>query len=139
MLAVATGFSEGPLGDRFPGRQLVLLVHTRSLLETLLQGIPALVTIGISIVAGARLKDWQYYATVAVTVIGVVTCIYLVMELSDPEQAQRFWAYSPVPEIENYATFIGAAQPFLVVAGAWFVAILGIQLGLTGQRQDDGD
>lgn len=135
VLATATGATGKPLGDRFPGRQLILLVHTRNLFETMLQGIPALITIGISIVTRGRLKDWQYYATVAVTVIGIAMCVYLVMELSDPDQAQRFWAFSPVSEIENYASFNDVARPFFVTAGVWFVAILGIQLGLTGQRQ----
>jgi hypothetical protein len=91
--------------------------------------------LGLSIVAGARLKDWQFYATVAVTVLGIVMCVYMVMELSDPVQAQRFWAYSPVDAINNYATFNAAARPFLVAVGGWFVAVLTVQLGVTAPQE----
>ncbi len=137
ILAIVTGLASGPLGDRFPGRQLILLVHTQRFLETLLQALPALITLGISIIARTRLKDWQFYATVMVSVIGVAMCVYLVMEFSAPEQAQRFWAFSPVGEIQNYASFIDAVRPFLIATGIWFMAILGIQLGLTGQTSSE--
>jgi len=135
ILAVQTAGSTNPLGDHFLGRQFILLVHTRSTIELLLEALPAVLSVGMSIFAASRLKDWQFYATVAVTVLGIALCVYLVMELSDPDQARRFWAYSPVEDIGNYQTFTTAARPFLVAIGGWLVAILVTQLGMTARSQ----
>lgn len=119
------------LGDRFAGRQFILLAHIRSSLDIILAALPAIISFGLSVLAGVRFKDWQFYTTIAVTVGGVLLCIYMVMELADPVQAQRFWAYSPVATIDNYESFTAAAQPLLVGVGAWFVGVLGVQLGVT--------
>jgi hypothetical protein len=131
ILTFQVGGQSGVLGNRFAGRQLVLLIHIRGSLDMLLAALPAILSFGLSALAGVRLKDWQFYATIAVTVAGIAMSIYLVMELSDPDQARRFWAYSPVAAIHNYESFIAAAKPFLVGVGAWFVGVLGIQLGVT--------
>lgn len=134
VLAYQTGMLTDPLGDHFAGRQFILLAHTRGTLETLLEALPAIISLGMSIIAGSRLRDWQFYATVAVTIVGIAACIYLVVELDDPNQARRFWAYSPINEIYNKATFAAVSKPFLVAAGGWFVAVLGIQLGVTAPQ-----
>ena len=130
VLAIAVGISQGPAGDRFPGRLFMLVIHNQSSLELMLKALPILITAGISIFVKYELKDWQYFGTVAVSAIGAIASLYLLLELSAPDQANRFWANSPVEEIQNFASFIAASRPFLIGAGVWFVGILLLQLGL---------
>ncbi len=96
----------------------------------MLKALPILVSIGLTILASYKLKDWQYYATVAVALLGVIASAWLYVELGAPDQARRFWAYSPLLEISDYDSFAGQARSFLMIMGLWFVGILGSQLGI---------
>lgn len=129
-VAIAVIRGSGPLGEHFPGRQFILIIHDQSGLQTMLKALPIIVSVGLTIVARYKLKDWQYYATVAVTVIGIMASAYLYVELAAADQARRFWAYSPVEGVDNYASFTGLARSFLMIMGLWFMGILGAQLGM---------
>lgn len=118
------------LGNRFPGRNFVLAAHNRNDLEIMFKLLPVLLSVGIPIFAQYKLKDWQYWATLAVSILGIAASVYLLMELSDPEQAARFWAYSPVAEVHTFKTFTEGTRPSLIFAGGWFLSVLLIQLGI---------
>lgn len=125
-----TLFGSDPLGDRFPGRQFILLIHDPGGLQTMLKALPIIVSVGLTVLATYKLKDWQYYATVAVALLGVIACAWLYNEIKDPIEARRYWAYSPILEISDYNSFTGQARSFLMIMGLWFAGILASQLGI---------
>lgn len=129
-LFVAVLFGNGSLGDRFPGRTLMLLVYNWSFLSVTLKAAPALLTIGISIFANYKLKDLPFYLIVSVSLVGILMSVYLILEVSSVETARRFWAYSPVTSLEDYQSFVSAAQTGLGAIATWLVLVLGIQLGV---------
>jgi hypothetical protein len=131
-LSVAVIGSQESLGDKRPGRQFMLAIGSWGLLDTALKALPVIITVGIGLLARYKLKDWQFYGTVAASVIGVVAAAYLLIEVSSVETARRFWAYSPVPRLEDYNSFVSAAQATLVTTVIWLVGVLGIQLGIKG-------
>lgn len=130
LLFAAIIFSSGSLGDRFPGRVLMLLVHNWSFLSVTLKAAPALLTIGISVFANYKLKDLPFYLIVSVSLVGILLSVYLILEVSSVDTARRFWAYSPVTSLEDYQSFVSAAQTGLGAIAAWLVLVLGIQLGV---------
>jgi hypothetical protein len=129
-LFIAVMAGSGSLGDRFPGRVLMLLVHNWSFLSVTLKAVPALLTIGISIFANYKLRDLPFYLIVSVSVVGILAAVYLILEVSSVDTARRFWAYSPVASLEDYQSFVSAAQTGLGALAAWLFVVLGIQLGV---------
>lgn len=129
-LFIAIVFGSGSLGDHFPGRTLMLLVHNWSILSLTLKAVPAVITIGISIFAKYRLKDLPFYLIISVSAVGIIISAYLILEISSIETARRFWAYSPVADLEDYESFVSAAQTGLGTIAAWLVAVFAIQIGV---------
>jgi hypothetical protein len=128
MISVLTATAS--LGDKPPGRQFMLLVANWGAVSIALKALPPLITIGIGILARYRLRDWQFYGTVVASAMGIAAAVYLLAEVSSVDTARRFWAYSPVNRLEDYDAFVGAAQTGLGSLVVWFVAVLGIQLGV---------
>lgn len=129
-LSLAVVGSDMRLGDYQPGRTFMLAIHNWSGLSLFLKSVPIIVTLGITIFARYKLKDWQFFALIILSMIGIVASLYLYLEVSTVETARKFWAYSPVQALETYDAFVGKAQASLAVVGGWLIGLVAIQLGV---------
>ncbi len=125
------------IGEKAPGRGFMLVIANWDGLAIALKSIPILLTIGLAYLGAYRMKDWIYYSIIGVTLLGVVSAVYLYNEIITRETAQNFWAYSPAPALRQYETFVVAAQKGLGVAIAWFVVVLMSELGIKNVGSDD--
>jgi hypothetical protein len=129
-LVYAVFVSTGPLGKSFPGRQFMLLLQSWSALGIALKALPPAITVGVGIFVRYKLKDWQYYGTLAVAFIGACAALALLVEVGSITTARRFWAYSPTPSLSDYDAFVGPAQTALALILGWLVSLVLIQVGL---------
>lgn len=129
-LALEVATMRHPLGNNAPGREFMLIISSWDAAGIFLKAIPPAVTVGITVLMRYKLKDWQYYASLAACAAGAACAAYLFFEVSAVATARRFWSYSPVPKLEDYAAFTLAAQLALGLTGAWLIGLLLIQIGV---------
>lgn len=122
---VATGTV---LGDRVPGRLFMLGITNWDALAIALKALPVIISVGLALLGAYKLRDALFYAIVAVSVIGLFASIYLFLEVSSVSTAKHFWAYSPTDRLEDYSSFVSAAQKGLGVLGGWFLGVIGLEL-----------
>jgi hypothetical protein len=125
-----TIFSSHALGNNFPGRQFMLIAYSWSPLAIASKGGFPIITFGITIIGRYKIKDWQYYLTLLTCAAGAAAALYLVFEVSSVDTARRFWAYSPISALEDYSSFVSAAQISLCAVATWLIVLLGIQVGV---------
>jgi hypothetical protein len=130
ILAYAVFFTTGSLGNRFPGRQFMLVVHSWSVLGIALKTLPPIVSIGVAIFVRYKLRDWVFYAVLTLSAAGAVAALLLLLEVASIDTARRFWAYSPADGLDDFASFASAAQTALGAIILWLVGVFGLQLGL---------
>lgn len=124
---VASGHAQG---DKLPARMFMLAIANWDGLAIMLKLLPAILSVGLAFLGAYKLKDPLFYAVVGTSVLGLVATAYLFMEISAVATAKTFWAYSPVSNLEDYQSFVGAAQKGLGVVGGWFVTIILAELGI---------
>ena len=115
-------------GDRVPGRLFMLAVANWDALAIVLKSLPALISVGLAFLGAYKLKDGLFYAIVAASAAGLLASVFLFLEVSSVSTAKDFWAYSPADRLEDYQSFVSAAQKGLGLVGGWFVAAIAVEL-----------
>lgn len=136
LLAISVFFTVGSLGNRFPGREFMLVIGSWSALGLALKGLPPIITLGITYFTGYKLKTWQFWGMLIVSALGAVAAICILVEIGSVDTARRFWAYSPTPGLDSFEAFVPAARTGLVAIIVWLVAVVGLQLRT--QRKEGG-
>lgn len=126
-IAIASGKSRG---DEMPGSLFMLAISSWGALALALKALPGLVSIGLAVLGAYKLKDPIFYAIVVIAVVGLFSSIYLLLEVGSEVPAQSFWAYSPTPQLQDYESFVAAAQKGLGIFIAWFVIVISVELGI---------
>lgn len=126
-IAVATGVARG---DQPPAKLFMLLISSWDALAVELKGLPILISTGLAILGAYRLRDGLFFAIVAVAALGAVSSVYLFLEAGSGSVAYGFWAYFPTEVVHSYEAFKPAAQKVLGPIGAWFIWVIGLELGI---------
>jgi hypothetical protein len=117
-------------GDRMPGRAFMLAIASWDALAIALKALPLIISVGLALLGAYKLKDGLFYAIVAVSAVGLLASIYLFLEVSSVSTAKDFWAYSPADRLEDFESFVSAAQKGLGLIGGWFVTVIAVELGI---------
>jgi hypothetical protein len=128
------------VGNKAPGSAFMVVIASWDGLAIALKSLPILLTVGLAYVGAYEIKDWIYYSIIGVTLLGVVSAVYLYGQVELRDTARAFWAHAPagVPTaIENKEGFVAAAHKGLGTAIAWFVVVLMSELGIKNAGSDD--
>jgi len=108
----------------------MLTIANWDALAVALKSLPAIVSIGLALLGAYKLRDWLFYSIIAISALGLLASVYLFLEVSSVSTAKSFWAYSPTDRLDDYETFVAAAQKGLGLLGGWFLVVVGVELGI---------
>ena len=126
-IAVVTGASRGNV---WPGRMFMLLISDWNSASGVFKGLATLLSVGVAYVSAYKMKDWLYFAIVAVSVVGFFAAAYLFFEVTSVSTAKSFWPYSPTDKLQDYNSFVAAARVGLGVLCGWFIGVIAAEVGV---------
>jgi hypothetical protein len=125
------------VGEQFPGKLLLLLVGgSKDIFGRSLAGLLLLISYGATAVAGSKVKDGLYYAIVALSGLGILATIGLLILMNDNQLAAHVARASDV--FNTVSEYRGAQNVFLGAVLVWLVGTLATQLGIELKAQHEG-
>jgi hypothetical protein len=116
---------------------LILAADSTSAMQSVSKGTPLLLSTVASILASRRGKDWQFFATVLITLLGLLASVSLIYLFHDDDVVKRLSEFSPTEHLVDPEKMKGAVEQLAIIVAGWFLLNLAIQIGIGDAENSD--